>query len=156
MAARSGGNGAPGPAELLWRLSDAARQKRERETLNADAALGRRGEDLAHRYLRRSGWHILARNYRLADASGEIDIVARDGDITVFVEVKARRSAEYGAPERAIGRDKQKRITKAARAFAAHSGIAWRQVRFDVIAIVFTEPPSLLHQRDAFFLGRAI
>lgn len=158
MAARS--HKGPGwsitPRQLLWKVSDAARHLRHSQTLTADAALGRRGEDLAHRYLRSKGLAILSRNYRPGGGDSEVDIVARDGDNIVFVEVKARRSAEYGSPERAIGSEKQKHIVRAARAFATRAGIEWSRVRFDTISIVFTKPPSLVHQQDAFFEGRSI
>ena len=144
------------PKQLLWKLSDSARQFRERHTLSPDAALGRRGEDLAHRYLRGAGFIVLARNYRPAGGESEVDIVARDGDTLVFVEVKSRSSADFGSPERAIGEEKQKHIVRAARRYAARAGIEWNQVRFDTISIVFTQPPSIVHQQDAFFEGRAI
>ena len=141
---------------MLWKLSDSARQFRERQTLTPDAALGRRGEDLAHRYLRSKGVRVLARNYRPDGGDSEIDIVARDGGVLVFVEVKTRASAEFGSPDRAIGPEKQKNIVRAARAYATRAGIEWSEVRFDTISIVFTEPPSIMHQEDAFFDGRAI
>jgi putative endonuclease len=141
--------------QLLWKLSDAARQFRQRRILSPDAALGRRGEDLAHRYLRSAGLTIVARNYRPGGDS-EVDIVARDGDIVVFVEVKSRTSAEFGSPERAIDKEKQKHIVRAARSYTTRAGIEWNQVRFDTISIVFTDPPSVFHQQDAFFEGRAI
>jgi putative endonuclease len=124
--------------------------------MDPDAALGHRGENLAHRYLRACGMLVIARNVRMPDGSGEIDIVARDGHITVFVEVKARSTDAFGAPDRAIGREKQERITRAARYYASRSGITWDRVRFDVVAIVFTNPPSVSHYVDAFFLGRVM
>ena len=136
-------------------MSDAARQLRDRRTLSADVALGRRGEDLAHRYLRNAGFTVVGRNYRPNEGEAEVDIVARDGDTVVFVEVKTRMSVEFGAPDRAIGNDKQKQIVRAARSYATRAGIAWNRVRFDTISIVFTKPPSLVHQQDAFFDGRA-
>jgi putative endonuclease len=139
------------PTQWLWKLSDAARQYRQNRILNPDAALGRRGEDLAHRYLQRAGFKVIARNYRPAGGENEVDIIARDGDILVFVEVKSRSSAEYGSPDRAIGLEKQKHITIAARSYATRAGIEWNQVRFDTIAIVFSKPPSVVHQRDVFF-----
>ncbi len=144
------------PRQLLWKLSDAARQFRHGQTLAPDAALGRRGEDLAHRYLRSKGLTILSRNYRPGGGESEVDIVAREREIVVFVEVKARSSAEHGSPDRAIGSEKQKHIIRAARAFATRAGIEWNQVRFDTISIVFSKPPSIVHQQDAFFEGRAI
>jgi putative endonuclease len=140
---------------LLWKLSDAARQFRERRTLTPEAALGRRGEDLAHRYLRSAGLRVMARNYRPNAGDSEVDIIARDGDTVVFVEVKSRTSSEFGSPERAIDAEKQKHIIRAARSYATRAGIAWNQVRFDTISITFSEPPAIVHQQDAFFEGRA-
>ncbi len=137
-------------------MTDAARQLRQRHTLTPSAALGRRGEDLAHRYLRSAGFTVLARNYRPGGGQSEVDIVARDGDILVFVEVKSRTSAEYGAPDRAIGSEKQKQITRAARRYAARAGIEWNRVRFDTVSVIFTQPPAIIHQQDAFFEDRAI
>lgn len=99
---------------------------------------------------------VLARNYRPGSGESEVDIVARDGEIVVFVEVKSRTSAEFGSPDRAIDREKQKHIVRAARAYATRAGIEWDQVRFDTVLIVFTRPPSIVHQQDAFFDGRAI
>jgi putative endonuclease len=158
MAPRSaeGSNGHIHPRQLLWKLSDAARHFRERRLLTSDAALGRRGEDFAHRYLRSAGLTVVARNYRPNEGDAEVDIVARDGDTIVFVEVKSRVSDRVSSPERAIDGQKQKNIVRAARAYATRAGIAWTQVRFDTISIVFSNPPSLVHQRDAFFDGRAI
>lgn len=136
-------------------MSDVARQSREAKILAPHAALGRRGEDMAHRYLRSAGYMVVARNYRPGGGQAEVDIVARDGETVVFVEVKSRTTADFGSPERAIGEEKRRHIVRAARAYATRAGIAWSQVRFDVISIVFTNPPSLVHQKDAFFEGRA-
>ncbi|HEX4170738.1 MAG TPA: YraN family protein [Bryobacteraceae bacterium] len=141
--------------QLLWRCADAARQRRERKVLNPDAALGRHGEDLAHRFLRSSGLTVVARNYR-PGADSEIDLVARDGDILVFVEVKSRQTAEFGSPDRAVDLEKQRHIVRAARAFTARSGDDWSKVRFDVVSIVFSNPPAITHHRDSFFHGRAL
>ena len=144
------------PAQLFCKVSDAARQYRQSKTLPNDASLGRRGEDMAHRYLQRSGYAVIARNYRPSAGESEIDIVARRGDLVVFVEVKTRSGSEFGSPDRAIGLQKQKNITRAARRYAARAGLEWNQVRFDTIAIVLGESTSLVHQQDAFFEGRAI
>ncbi len=141
------------PSQLLWKLSDRARQSREAKILTPDAALGRHGEDLAHRYLQKAGYMVVARNYR-AGADSEIDIVARKKDLVVFVEVKSRKTAAYGAPERAIDEKKHKNIIRGARAFTTRGGIDWSQVRFDVISVIFSDPPSILHQQDAFYPNR--
>jgi putative endonuclease len=141
------------PSQLLWKLSDSTRQAREARLLTPDAALGRRGEDMAHRYLQGTGYAVVGRNYK-PGVDSEIDIIARKDNFVVFVEVKSRTSIAYGAPERAIDIEKQKHIIRAARAYAARAGIEWTQVRFDVISVVFTKPPSILHQQDAFFPSR--
>ena len=84
-----------------------------------DLKSGRRGEDLAHRYLRRQGFTIVARNYRLAAGDAEVDLIARDGEALVFVEVKSRETGEYGPPERAIGEEKRRHLSaRRARIFA--------------------------------------
>jgi putative endonuclease len=142
------------PRQVLWKLSDRARQFRQKQALHAIAALGRRGEDMAHRYLRGAGYMVVARNYR-PGADSEIDIVARRGELVVFVEVKTRTSAEFGSPERAIDVEKEKNIVRAARSFATQAGIEWNRVRFDTISVVLTKPPSIVHEMDAFFHGRA-
>ena len=111
---------------------------------------------MAHRYLRKAGFLVLARNYRPSGGEAEVDIVARDGDIVVFVEVKSRNSAEYGSPDRAIDKAKQHNIARAARSYAARAGIGWDKVRFDTISIVFTNPPTIVHHQDVFFEGRSI
>ena len=136
-------------------MSDAARQYRQQHTLSPDAALGKKGEDLAHRYLQSAGFTVLSRNYRPGGGESEVDIVAKDGLITVFVEVKSRTSADFGSPDRAIGEEKQSRIVRAARRYVARAGIDWSQIRFDTISIVFSQPPTIVHQQDAFFEGRA-
>jgi putative endonuclease len=151
----SSGNRQARCRQILWKLSDKVRQTREGRTLNPSAALGRKGEDLAHRYLLYAGYRVVARNYRPGQDS-EIDIVARDGDKLVFVEVKTRVSADFGSPDRAIDREKQRHILRAARSFVTRSGDSWSAVRFDVVAIVFGKAPEISHYRDVFFEGRAL
>jgi putative endonuclease len=101
--------------------------------LRAQLPLGRRGERAAEKHLRRSGYRIVARNFRAAGA--EIDIVAMDGDVLVFVEVKTRRSREAGAPEEAVDERKQKRMRRAAEIFAMRYRADDITMRFDVVAI---------------------
>lgn len=142
--------------EPFLRIFDGIREFRERRVLAATDALGRKGEDVAHRFLKKKGFHILARRFRLPDGSAEIDIVARDGESIVFVEVKTRRTAEYGAPDRAVGSEKEKKLARAARSYLLKSGGDWSQARFDLISVVLTKPPSISHYADAFFPGRTI
>jgi putative endonuclease len=134
----------------LLRLSDALRHRARLRVWNPERAAGRRGEDLAHRFLRRAGYTVVARNYRTATGSGEVDVVAWDGETLVFVEVKSRRSEEYGAPDRAIDQDKRRRLLRAARDCARRADVPWEKVRFDVVNVVFTNPPSITHFKDAF------
>jgi putative endonuclease len=101
--------------------------------LRAQLPLGRRGERAAEKYLRRSGYRIVARNFRAAGA--EIDIVAMEGETLVFVEVKTRRSRDAGAPEEAVDERKQKQIRRAAEMFAARYRAEDVTMRFDIVAV---------------------
>lgn len=107
------------------------------------------GEELACRFLEAAGCRILARNYR--SRGGEVDIVARDGASTVFVEVKERRNAEHGAGYEAVTSAKRQRIVLAARAYAATHGLLESPLRFDVISIDrSTGNAQIRHDKDAF------
>jgi putative endonuclease len=140
----------------VWRILDILRQFRERRALAATQALGRKGEDMAHRFLRGKGFHILARRFRLADGSGEIDIIGRHGELIVFVEVKTRQTSDFGGPERALGREKEIRLVRAARSYLLKAGADWSQARFDIVTVVVSKPPKVSHYPDAFFPRRAI
>src|SRR5262245_12014694 len=111
--------------------------------------LGDRGERHAARYLRQQRFRILMRGYRTPH--GEIDLVARDGDVLVFVEVKSRRQGE---PAEAVTPEKQRRLTLAGLRFLTEHGLLENQpVRFDVVAIVWPDDrgtPSVEHFRNAF------
>jgi len=108
-----------------------------------DVKSGRRGEDLAHRYLKRRGFVIVARNYRPVSSRAEVDLIARDGDALVFVEVKSRVTDEYGEPERAIGEAKRRNLLRAAREYARKTNTPWEQVRFDVVTVILQDPPTI-------------
>jgi putative endonuclease len=138
------------PTQLLWKLSDRGRQYRESKVLTETAALGKRGEDLAHRYLQRAGFQVVARNYKPGQDS-EIDIVARLGELVIFVEVKTRTSDAHSAPERNIDDEKERHIMRAARAYTTRAGIDWDKVRFDIISVVMDNPPTIAHYEDAFY-----
>lgn len=118
--------------------------------------LGRRGEDAAAAYLERVGMVVETRNWRCH--VGEVDIVARDGETVVLVEVKTRRSERAGSAEEAVSRTKQKRIARLAEAYVASTGGSTESaIRFDVIAIrVLDEHRALLrHYRAAFEVASA-
>ena len=133
---------------LLYRAADALR--RRARASDGAAAQGRLGEDLAHRYLRRHGCTIVARNHRPRAGGVELDIVAWDGARLAIVEVKARASEEFGAPDRAVDLDKQGYVIRAARDYARRAGVEWERVRFDVISVVLGRPPRIEWTRDAF------
>ena len=95
--------------------------------------LGKTGEERAVRELERLGYAILARRYRTRH--GEIDIVARDGETTVFVEVKARVTGEFGTAAEAVGPLKQRRLAHMASDYLARNNLINRPCRFDVVAI---------------------
>jgi putative endonuclease len=116
--------------------------------------VARRGEDAAAAFLTRIGMDVLERNWRCS--AGEVDIVARDGDALVFVEVKTRRSERAGTGEEAVSPTKQRRIVKLAEAYLRDCGIEERpEVRFDVVAIrVIAKDRALLrHLRAAFMVA---
>jgi len=137
---------------MFYEFADGLRHHARKRRWPANLALGRRGEDIAHRFLQRAGIIVVARNYRLATGAGEIDLVGWDHDTLVFVEVKSRATDEFGAPDRAIGEDKRYRMLRAARDFARHAEVPWDKVRFDVVSVVFSTPPAVTHQRDVLDL----
>lgn len=94
-------------------------------------ARGRWAEDVARRHLEKLGYRCEARNVRLA--GGEIDLVARRGDLLVFVEVKARRGA--GRAGEAVTADKRRRLGRAAAAWIAREGLPPGGCRFDVVTV---------------------
>lgn len=113
---------------------------------------GERGEDLACACLERAGLTVLARNFRCR--LGEIDIVAQEGAVTVFVEVKERTSASHGRGLEAITRGKRLRLTRAAQLYASARGLSESPLRFDVVEVSWSEGRARLrHERDAFGLG---
>jgi len=121
----------------------------------APAARGRAdiwhaGEDAAARYLRRQRFKILARNVRLG--RNELDIIARDGDTIVFVEVRTRASADPYRPEDSITPRKQRHLRTAAAWYMARNPDPESYYRFDVVAVILPEdgPPEITHYRDAF------
>ncbi|MDD5349773.1 MAG: YraN family protein [Chthoniobacteraceae bacterium] len=99
--------------------------------------LGRRGERIAARHLRRLGYKVLYRNYR-APNGGEVDIVCRDRDTLVFVEVKTRTSDAFGAPAEAVTPSKQRLIARGALAWLRLLGNPDIYYRFDIVEIRVT------------------
>lgn len=133
---------------MLLALFDRLRDRRRRQLWTPTQATGRRGEDMAHRYLRRQGYIVVARNYRLSAGDAEADIIAWDGETLVIVEVKTRESDAYGPPDRAIDEDKRRALARVAREYARKTGKI-PQVRCDVVGIVLGMAPRIELFRDA-------
>jgi putative endonuclease len=112
-------------------------------------AFGLCGEDLACAELQRRGYAIVERRYRTR--FGEIDIIAKDGPTTVFVEVKARMTQEFGGAAAAMTRWKQRRIARMAVDYLARQNLHDCPCRFDVVAIDFNESePCIIVYPNAF------
>lgn len=94
---------------------------------------GKRGEDIAVAYLKSKGYRILQRNYKCL--FGEIDIVAKDGNTVVFVEVKSRKSEDFGDPQTAVGWEKKKKISRVSLKYLDEKHLYPCDARFDVVAI---------------------
>jgi len=138
---------------LLWNLTDRLRDAARRRRCSPEQALGKRGEDLAHRYLEERGMLVVARNYRTPSADAEIDLIARDGSgALVMVEVKCRSSQQAAPPERNVDAEKYRHMVRAARDYARRAGVSWDRVRFDVVSVVMSEPPQIRHLRDVWRL----
>ena len=115
---------------------------------------GARGEKLACRFLRRHGYKVLYRNFR-GRTGGEIDIVCRDGDTLVFVEVKTRTREDFGRPFEAVRRDQQRRISRGALAWLRMLDNPDILFRFDVVEVVIRDgaAPRIELIRNAFNLA---
>ena len=100
-------------------------------------SLGRQGETMAASYLSAHGYTVLQRNYSCP--MGELDIVARQGDVVAFVEVKTRRSLRYGTPAAAVNTLKQQKIIRTAYWYLRQQQIEETLCRFDVIEIYFSQ-----------------
>jgi putative endonuclease len=129
---------------------DSLRDARRRRLWDRDKAFGRRGEDLAHRFLRKQGYTIVARNYRLSSGDAEADLIARDGDDLAIVEVKTRATDEYGPPEQAVNPEKRRHLMRVAREYARKTDTPWEQVRFDIVSILLRDPPEITLLKAAF------
>ena len=136
--------------QLLWRLSDWLRHKAQLRRADPRHAWGARGEDLAHRFLQKRGYTVVARNWRAEDGSGELDLVAWDGPTLVVVEVKTRASTDFGLPEEAVNSAKRSSLSRTAARYAREADIPVSQLRFDIVSVVLKARPEIDHIRDAF------
>jgi putative endonuclease len=110
---------------------------------------GKKGEDTAVQFLEGKGYEIVARNYRIKRQ--EIDIVAKDKETYIFVEVKSRSSSDFGFPEDFVSVQQEGRIRNAATHFLAEEKIDAKHIRFDVVSILVHEHEiEIEHFEDAF------
>lgn len=113
-------------------------------------ALGKSGEELAQKFLKKKKYRIITQGYRLF--RGEIDIIAYEGDTLVFIEVKTRRRSQFGEPEESVTLSKQKQIQKIAQGFLTYNHLENAKCRFDVLAVTCNENQeyNIRHFKDAF------
>ena len=115
-------------------------------------SLGKKGEDLAASYLQKSqGYRILQRNYRCA--FGEVDIIAKEHDVLSFIEVRTRKSEDFGNPKESITKRKQGQISKVALEFINKYNLHHMKARFDVVAVYLLPDREQMELiKDAFEL----
>jgi len=113
------------------------------------AAVGSGGERAAADFLVARGYHILERNFRCR--GGEVDLIALDGGVLVFVEVKVRRTLSRGAPIEAVTAVKQARVRRAAQEYLTFCGRVFQRIRFDVMSVMKTaRNTDITHLKAAF------
>lgn len=111
--------------------------------------LGKKGEEIALEHLRKLGYIILEKNWRAGH--NELDIIARDKEFLVIVEVKSRQNSNFAEPEEAVTRDKQNALIRAANAYIYKKNISL-EARFDIISIVHNPRETRInHIKDAFY-----
>ena len=111
--------------------------------------LGKKGEDIAARFLSGKGYRIIERNWRTG--RDEIDIIAYDKETLVIVEVKTRSTDYFGEPEEAVTMQKQKFLVRAAEVFVNQKEID-SEIRFDIISIIIEQgKETIKHIEDAFY-----
>lgn len=106
--------------------------------------LGEMGEGLAAEHLHRSGYRLILANFKVpigrgaknSQVTGEIDLIALDGDVLCFVEVKTRSSDDFAAPLTAVDLRKQRQIIRTARVYRRIFGIVEARSRYDVVTVV--------------------
>ncbi|HET8992825.1 MAG TPA: YraN family protein [Rhodococcus sp. (in: high G+C Gram-positive bacteria)] len=110
--------------------------------------VGIRGEELAAEHLESAGLVVLERNWRCR--YGELDLIAQDGAVLVFVEVKTRTGLGYGTPAEAVTRAKAERLRRLAGLWLADQDRRWDRIRIDVVTVVLVrgKTPEITHRRQ--------
>ena len=111
---------------------------------------GAQGEQIAVDYLKRLGYRIQQRNYRCKQ--GEIDIIAWDGPVLVFVEVKTKSRTDFGVPQAMVTGQKQAKIVQVAMVYIQERQVRDTELRFDVVAVICPPDtaPEVVHMPAAF------
>ena len=125
----------------------------KRRSRSTAAALGSGGERAAADFLIARGYHILERNFRCR--GGEVDLIALDGSVLVFIEVKVRRTLARGAPIEAVTPVKQARVRRAAQEYLTFCGRVFGRIRFDVIAVMKSAKTTDITHLKASFASSA-
>lgn len=112
---------------------------------------GQIAEQLACDYLKQQGLKLITRNYHCR--RGEIDLIMRDGNTLVFIEVRYRRSQRFGGAIESVTRDKMTKIITTAEHYIQQSAQSFDQYRFDVMAVNSLDKPDLVWLQDAFQPG---
>ena len=113
--------------------------------------IGKQGEDLAAQYLQKQGLELLQRNFRTK--GGEIDLIARDGNVLVFIEVKTSRSSHFHPPETWVDERKQSQIIRVAEAYLQKYVDTEQDCRFDIIAVSMAPHSyNVRHIKNAFWV----
>jgi putative endonuclease len=108
------------------------------ESTAGHLSLGRKGENLAARYLESRGLVVLSRNWRCRD--GELDLVLTDGRTLIVCEVKTRTSTVFGTPAEAVSQEKAQRVRRLARRWLSTYRVGWCELRFDIVSVLW--PPG--------------
>lgn len=125
------------------------------KSLTNKQIIGNYGENIAREHLKQKGYQFVDRNYRCP--FGEIDIIMRDNNQVVFVEVKTRNEKwfEYGSPEKAVNFKKKKRLSRLAKYYLnRHRELEYTEYRFDIVSILVNQQGkavSVTHISDAFY-----
>ena len=114
---------------------------------NDNVIKGKQGENIAQEYLKKCGYKIIDNNWHYSK-NAEIDIIAEDKDVIVFVEVKTRTTLNYGHPFEAISKDKIEKINNAVLAYLKLCEKTYKSYRIDGIAITGLKNPKIEHLKD--------
>ena len=106
-------------------------------------SIGRHGEELAQKYLRQKHYKIVEKNFRCK--SGELDIIAKEKNVVVFVEVRTKTSTRYGPAYNSVTYSKQKQVKRVAQFYISKYNLVNTQFRFDVIGITLTPQTGEYH-----------